>query len=593
MAGGRISAAIADHVQRALVATRQDLAGHHVNLAMAIQEAFFGLTGTELRIYGGPVLQALIDHPDTDPGARALLDFIAQGHGQFATMLGNQVLGSAVGTGLGAFLSNLLQPVTGRLIATNPHLPMSVADAARAYVTGLGDADTVSFDALQQGIDAHRFEILGELSRLRPSADVILDWLNRGVIDADKSIGWLRQLGYHDDAIIAMREARFTEVSPDRLADAVTFGSITQAQAAIKAARSGTRAEDFDLLVRTNGTPPSITDLTFALRRGVIDRATYERGLMQSPLRNEWIPLMERIVLQPMSVADAIEAAVKGYLDEDQARAIAIQNGLVPEQYQPLRDSAGEPPGVQEMVSMYRRGILTRDQLVKGIRSSRLKNEYIEATIAAAETLPPERSIVSLVSKGSLTEDRGKDLLLKRGYAPDIADALLAEAHATKTTKQRELTASQVALLYEDRAITQDAATAMLTNLGYDAETAGWELAIADLNRLRKFNEAAISRVHAAYLAGKIDVPTASTTLDGLRIAPEQRDDLLTLWSLEKTVTRKALTLTQLEQAAKKGIIDAGTFMDRVAGLGYSDDDVLIIAQLTGLAPTQQGGQGG
>ncbi len=586
MAGQKITAAAVDHITRALVDTRQKMAGHNVGLAMAIQEAFFGLTGSELRANGGPILKLLTEHPDVDPDARTLLQFIANGHGQLATLLGNQVLGTAVGTGIGAFLSNLLQPVTGRLIATNPHLPISVSDAARAYVTGLGDLDTVSFDAHQQGIDTHRFEILGELSRSRPTADVILEMLNRGIISADQSITWLRQLGYHDDAIIAIRAMRFVEVDPARLADAVTFGAITQAQAATKAARSGMSAEDFDLLVRSNGMPPSNEELAFAYRRGVIDRDTFIKGLTEGPLRNEWIPLVEKMVLQPMSVADAIEAAVKGHLAEDEARRIALENGLQPEHYQPLRDSAGEPPGVQEMVGMYRRGILTREELVQGIRESRLMNKYIEPTIAAAETLPPERSIVSLVSKGSLTLDRGRDLLLKRGYAPDIADALLDEAHTTKNTDTHKLARSQIVDLYEARIITRDDAVTMLTGLKYDTNDVEWMLDLADVQRIRKFKEAAIGFVHSRYRAWRIDENSAMNELDALGVPVDQRDDLMRLWGYERTVATKTLTLAELRAAVKAQLLTPQDFHDRVMGMGYAADDADVLTALYAPAPT-------
>jgi hypothetical protein len=304
------------------------------------------------------------------------------------------------------------------------------------------------------------------------------------------------------------------------------------------------------------------------------------KGITQGPLRNEWFDVVESLGQVPMSTADAIEAAVQGHLSLDQSRAIARQNGLLPDHWQPLYDTAGSPPGVQQMVSMWHRGQLTKPELVQGIQESRLKNKYIERVIAASETLPPERSIISLVTKGALTSEQGYSLLLKRGYAPDIATALIGEAHVTKNAKTRDLAESQIVALYEDQAIPVADATQMLDDLGYSADETSMILTLADLRRVRKYTDAAVAKIRSAYVARRIDENTAATTLDTLRVPPTQRDTLLQLWSLERDVSTKELTLAQAHAALKAGLIDVNEFGDRLLGMGYAAADAAILTML-------------
>jgi len=584
--GSRVGAAIADHLVRSMVSTKVQLAPHHVDLAMGIQEAFFGLTGQELSANFGPILRRLVETGELDPSTARLLTFVAKGRGQLATLIGHTVAGTALSTGLGALLSNFLQPATGRLIAQNPALPIGIDAVARATATGQLDGLDGNFEAAQQGIDGRKFGILTNLARPDPDIGVVLELVNRNELMEPDGLALLRRMGFRSVDAERIMSTRRSLIDPSRLADAVTFGAITQDQASTMALHTGLSREDFDLLVRANGAPPDPQTLAFALRRGIIDHATYVKGLTQGPLRNEWIPLMERIVLQPMSIEAAIEGAVQGALSETQSRSIAEQNGLIPEHWQPLYDIAGNPPGVQEMITMWHRGVLTKDQLIQGIRESRLKNKYVQAVIDGSETLPPEDTIGIMVREGSITLERGLDLLRKRGFATDIAQALIDKALAQRHAKSRDLAESQIVELYQDEAIDATQATDMLTALGYSGDEAAMVLSLYDLKRLRQFRQAVVARIRSAYVTRHVDDNEAVTALDATGTPPDQRNQLIQLWALEREVSTKELTLAQIHAALKAGLIDVDEFNLRLRGMGYSQPDAdLLTALYTPKAP--------
>src|SRR2546421_9521207 len=196
MAGGRIATAATDHIIRALISTKVGMADHHVGLAMAIQEAFFGLTGKESAHNAGPILRKLVQTGELDPDMARLMGFIARGQGQFSTMLGNVVIGSAAGAGLGTLFTNALQPAVGPIVAATPNMPMAISDAVRAQVSRQGGHLDLAYEVAQQGLSGDKFDVLVNLAKTRPATTDVLDLLNRGHANADFARVMLHRLGF-------------------------------------------------------------------------------------------------------------------------------------------------------------------------------------------------------------------------------------------------------------------------------------------------------------------------------------------------------------------------------------------------------------
>jgi hypothetical protein len=583
--GAGIAGRAAQIAADSTVYMRQKMADHNRKLAALMLEDFFDLVGGEVRQFVGPHLKQLIAAGDLDDNTRALLDFVASGGGQFASMVGTQITGMAISTGLGALLSNSLQPAAGRIIALAPSLPLGVDAAARAAATGLTHGLDAAYDAAQQGLDARKFEILTDLARINPDVSTILDLYNRGTVSHAYVVNVLSRSGLRPEDVDAVISARQLLLTPATLADMVVRGVIPQGQATQVANGSGLTDSDFSLLVANSGEPPAIQELLFAFRRGFIDQARLEHGIRQSRVKDEWIPDIIAARYVPMSTADAVEATLKGHLDQGAAAKIAQENGLMPEHFDILLQTAGSPPGVQDMLALWKRGIMTEAEVDQGIKESRLMNKYIPLVKAGAERLLPERTIVSLVGKGALTVEVGTQMLLKLGFAADVVAALMTEAHTTKTAKIRELTEAQTVELYRDGIVTRPDALSMLGTLGYDDQESLWILDLADMARDKRFSEAAIGRVHSAYIHRGIDVNQASALLDAMSVATDQRDRLLALWEIERSTVTRTLTVAEIGAALKRGLIDEQMANDRYLALGFSQDDATILVGLAIPAP--------
>jgi hypothetical protein len=578
--GGRVGGRMARIVADASVYSRQRMLAPTRGLVAVALEDFFALTGSELRNTMGGLYHSLASHEEMPDEFRKIFGFLAKGHGQLATMIGSTLTGTIIGGGIGNLITNELNGPITTIIASNPRGILAPGDAARAFATHVDTPMDLVYEAKKSGIPERQFDVLAQLNRSYPPLTETLDLLNRGLISPGHARIVMGRNGIPDEFHEFLLDLRHPELQPDRLAQLVTFGVLSEPDATAMAARSGMRSDDFHRLVLGNGMPPSTQELLFAYRRGVINRDRLYKGIQQGPLRNEWFDVVESMGLVPMSVAEAIEAAVKGHLPPDQARAIAQQNGLIPEQFDTLLATAGNPPGIQEMLGWYNRRLMTREQVVQGIRESRLNNKYIDLVVKASEVLPPMTVIRSMYIHGSIDLQRALDLLAQHGYAHDVAAALLDSAQAHHTQKDRELTAAEVVGLYQDQAVTRDVAKQWLVALRYKETDAEWKLDLADMARLKKYRDAVIARVHSAYVKHLMDEIEVNSRLDRVGVPATMKTQLITIWDIERESVSRTLTEAQVMQALKAQWLDEAGALARLVGMGYAPDDGVILINL-------------
>lgn len=577
---GKLGQRIADIVTRAHYAHKRQYQPELVNVFMAMQEAFFTLTGSEHKVTTGGFWRALADRGDLPEWAQATAHFLGHEHGQWQTMLAGQATGMAMGAGITAALNNDLAPATQRLIRANPNGLLAPGDLATAVAHGVMDIGDAIDQSERSGLSEDKLRILIQTNQQTPPPSDLADLLQRKEIGDDEFVDLCERAGL-DPSVRGLVKALARQIlTPDQLAALVTFGVLTQDQATPMAAQSGMDAADFGMLVLGNGQPPSTEDLLFAYRRKIIDQARLLRGIKQGPVRDEWFDVVESLGQVPMSTSDAIEAAVQGHLSQAQAQTIAEQNGLVPDQFAPLFETAGSPPGPQQVLDYVNRGWMTEAEGEQALTESRLKPKYVAITMRSREKLLPLIQIREAVEHGSIAIPHALDLMEQHGYTPEDAAIVLASATASKTSSAKALTQAQILELRQDRAITVEQATQMLEALGYTEQETVWLLDIADLNRLRVMTSAVITQVRGAYIHGVIDDGVANTALDAVGIPPDQKTDLIELWDIEKTTVTKTLTQAQCSAALKAGAMDVGDFSDRLTRMGYGAPDITILQAL-------------
>jgi hypothetical protein len=589
--GGRTGGRIAALIAAVTVHTRQKLGPHNKQVIMSALGDLFALMDSEAQAALGPWLLRLARSPDAPAELRPLLSAIAKPTGQWQMFAAGSVTGAVMSGGLGSLISNDMAPLIYPLIRATPNLAISPTDAAALRARGIDWGHDPAREAASSGIDHDRFEALVELNTARPAVEMVLTLLNRGAISPGHAEILLRRNGFNDNDRGPILSLRHVLIPPERLADLVNFGVMKEDEAAPVAAHSGVSTEDFHRLVLGAGQPPAIREVLLAWRRGIIDDDGVERALRQSPIRFEWLPVIKSLQWEPLPLSEAADAVNQGHLTLAQAQQAARENGVKPEDFRVIVDNAGIPPGPQTVLDWTNRGLITESEALQALYESRIKNKWVPKYLESRyETMPPE-TVRLMVSRGAMSKEDGLRRLQMRGYSPEDAAIIMVGAVREKSANARDLTVAQVLDLYELRAISREEAAQAVVDLGYDPDETEALLEIRDLRRMRTFQTAALGRVHAAYVARRITEDQAVTTMDSLRVAPAQRQDLLDLWDIERSTYSRSLTPAEIISAAKKSVITVAQGREMLIGAGYPPDVAEIKLAIAGLVESVQHGQ--
>jgi hypothetical protein len=584
--GGRIGARIADLVAQTTVATKARMAPHTAQVAQTVLRDFTNHVSDEIRGVMAPLWTKYADDEATPDELRPLFTALATQTGQAWGMIGGLVTSAAFAGGLVDLLSNELAPITHKLIASNPHNVLSPQDAAVARTRGLAGSVDVEFDMAAQGFDEGRRNVLEALAESSITPDVVLDLVRRKTIGHQDARNLLGRLGYREVDIDRLLTLAPVPLSPADAAAAWARSELTEAQTDQIGALAGVSTEDMRIMRALAGQPPSPEELLFAQRRGIINADQVRRGIIQGPIRNEWIPVVEALQWLPLPVSEAANAVNQGHLTQEQGTQAAVENGFKPETFQVIVDNAGIPPGPQEALDWVNRELITEDEFRTIFLESRIKNKYIDLYLKARYRFLTLAEIRLLVSRGALSTEDAIHKLQQIGFTADDAASIVDGASKDKTAGNRDLTVTQVRDLYADQLITRDDLVSMLVALGYDEHEAGQVADLADLQGVHRFVSTAINRIKAAYVSGKISGGDASGRLDTLGLPAAYKDTALALWDIERTTVSKTLTVAQVVSAVKKGVIGADDGRDRIVRMGYTDDDAAILLTIGGATAT-------
>lgn len=580
--GGRLAGKIAEAVVQATLSAKAQSGGHVSAVAQTVLRDFTNHVADEIKSTMGPLWQQFADHEDTPEGLRPTFQALATETGQAWGFIGGMATSTVLGGGLMDIIINEMNPLTHKVISSNPHGVLTISDAAQAIARGLNHGVDLEFDMAAQGLDDNRRQVVINLTEASLPPGEIQELMRRNIITTQEGAELFRRLGFRPIDVPRMLELRHIPLSPADAAAAWARNSLTDVQSDAYGIRGGVSADDMKILRDLAGEPPSPEELLFAWRRGIIKEEDVTRGIVQGPIRNEWIPVIKALQWLPLTVYEAANAVNQGHMPAEKAQQVAKENGVTKEDFDVIVANAGIPPGPQEALDWVNRGYITEAEFREIFLESRIKNKYIDLYLKARyEVMPPE-TIRLMVSRGALTKEEGLVRLQQRGYRPEDAAIIIDGASVEKTAASRNLTVTQVLELRADGLISDEDTLSMLEAAGYDAEEAAWVTQLADLKRVTGFVRATITRTKASYVAGRVDEIEAGTVLDQLGLPAQFKEDAFGLWDLERTTITKGLTPAQVVSAVKKGVLTVDEGLTRLTGQGYSVEDAQVLLLIGG-----------
>lgn len=398
-------------------------------------------------------------------------------------------------------ISTLLSPAFTELGYTvndaAPIVVLSPADLAHAVVRSYMDASSAAAEAQKSGIDGDRFTTLTHLAGVAPGPQQLAEALRRGVIpesgsgaDSTSFEQGIRETDLLDKWTDTIKALAMLWPSPADIVDAAVRNQIDPATAIATYQQVGGDPQWFQLLVNTNGRPPSPTELLELAQRQLIpwhgtgpDALTFQQGIYEGDTKDKWEPAYE---------------ALNNYF-----------------------------PTVSEVVELYRWGQLDVPTATKLMSQRGLSADYAANWIAYADANAiddyrglSEQAILAMLSLSYITDDQARTMLAAIHKGPAAIEELIAYGHIQRTIQSANQAISRVGSLYQGRKITADSAATALTTLG--VEPAAIPNIIADWDAIVNVN---VKLLTAAEIADAweyeiMDVGTAMEELQNIGYTP-------------------------------------------------------------------------
>jgi len=417
--GDKLGPQLSDIVAKTVIATKHGLTDHDVKVRQVAGQGLIDRMGREAAELGRPLIQAALDyHGDKlDPIVREYLESAASGEDQVKA-IGGVLLGGAQST-LSQVISNALAPITYRINRLAPSLNLDPQSTAQAQAAGLISQSDMEGTGADQGFDVGIMNTMRDLSQSTPTIQDINEFIWRRLLDPEQAVEWYQRLAIPPDIIELYQALQTNVLSVADAALAVLRGDISTDEGREIAAQNGYTDAQFDILLNNTGEPPGAEELMEAYRRGFIDKATFETGVRQSRVRDQWIPTLLQLRYSPISTSDAVNAYVEGYITEDDVKSYADQNGLEPEQYKILTQAAGDPLSFTDMMNLWRWGRATEDDVKSALKRGRLKDDYIPFALNLKTRPISTADAVEAQIQGYLTEDQAVAIAEMNGITRD------------------------------------------------------------------------------------------------------------------------------------------------------------------------------
>jgi hypothetical protein len=577
--GAKIGPRLAILISQAVLYTHLRMAKLKHNVGMSIFHGMSDEISEEVDVTLGPLIKRIYDMIDEEHPHWGAINFLHTQHGQLKAITGSGLQVSGLLGSISAIMNNELLPVVYDLVRSNPHSIPPVQDAATFAATGIIGTGELNGIANANGFDNGWAAAYLQSAYAFPSVDQGIDFIHRGQLNLQGLDELLLRNGVPQQYWDAFKSTATTPVSVADAALGVLRGTLSQAEGEAIAAENGFTPASFQIFVNNTGEPPGTEQLLEAFRRGFINQETLRKGILQSRVRDEWIPTLEQLRYSPISVADAVNAVVQNQLSESDGESIAQQNGLEPGQFTTLRNTAGEPLSRTEMEELYNRGLVTQSQVEQALRESRLKNKYNTYAFELHTKLVPVRSLGAAVQHGTITHADAIKKAMEQGYSAEDSAILVASGSSAKLQAYKDRVIASMIALYEDNLASKAQLTGTVSAMGYDATEVEFVYQAAEFHRVAKLTNQVVGVIKSKYLARHIERNEAVGDLDALGIPAAQRDNLMGLWDIEHSAYTRVLSEAQIAKAVKIKLLTPQQGLDRLVQFGYSADDAVLLIE--------------
>lgn len=390
--------------------------------------------------------------------------------------------------------------------------------------------------------------------------------------------------------------------SPENLAASVARGILDEGTAGSEAKESGLRESGFTLLTELNKRRLEVELVLMAVNRGTWteDRGWQELRLLGFPdeLRDVFFRGPDRLGIgglrwQTPALQDFIRFAAREVFEPAERARLGIDSefppamaeaasrlGISEQLAQDYWAAHWDIPSVLQGFEMFQRQVIDRGQLEGLFRAAEIPPLWRDRLLEIAYVPFTRVDIRRMYKSGELTEAEVHRAHRDIGYDDEKAAKLTAFVVADSAEDERALAKTEIMQLVEANAINADQAREFLGGLGYPGPIIELILGLGELRKARRRQQQAASRLRTLFVGHKIDELAVQNTLSRLGFAPDEREELVEIWSLEREANLRTLTPAEVRQALRRGLIDRETAVAEHVNLGYTPADAELLVEM-------------
>jgi hypothetical protein len=446
----------------------------------------------------------------------------------------------AFGLATAPVLAPAVEELKNQAWRTHPSKALDAGEAAEIVAEDVQLRDWGANEASAHGIDGGRFDALLGAVLNAPGMGELLQARRRGLVSDATFRHGLRKAKLEtlwDAAIVGLLDVL---LSPADLANAVVQGHMPQAAAAAEALLQGYSADRFDVLVENTGLPPGPETLEAWWRRGIISQAEFETGIREGHTKTKYIPFYEAARVPVLAPSTYAGLRLRGWISAQESYAGGALSGYTPEMMDDLFLNSGRPATAHQIHIGYARGaklagVANEEAAIhKAVAQSNIRPEYGDLIYAGRDTYPPLFQLSRLVSSQAITADVAAEWAKKGGMADEV-----------------------VAVLHTFWAGTAPGVAKPDSHVG-KAQTQLW------------------TATHRSYIIDKITRAQADAALGHLIPDAGVRNAVLDTWDVEKGVTVKPLTKSQIKKAYTENVITIDDATTRLEEQGLEEADARL-----------------
>ena len=207
-----------------------------------------------------------------------------------------------------------------------------------------------------------------------------------------------------------------------------------------EAQATGFDKERLRVMVGSIGRPPGPGEAARAAFRNIIERADFNRAILEGDVRPEWADAFYEVSREILTASQYAELELRGFYDKATRRKKTAQHGMSDEDSDDLVNLEGRSITVHQVTTGLARGgkypgsyANVPEPFRSAIQRSNIREEWSELDYANRYSLPSAFVLRALLQDGALTEAQGEQYFLDLGWPPALAKEVAA-AYAPQGT---------------------------------------------------------------------------------------------------------------------------------------------------------------